>query len=528
MSRLLRNMLISMAALLVVGAAVMFLLWAPDTAQDPADNDIGLSGEGTTQSGQTTATTLVPETDDDIVIVDKTKNEQGGAVTDPVVRIQIQNEKDTFTIAKREDNTMAVEAYKDLLPDSTAIRSMCDSLAYLTAIATPPANEEDAAYGFTAPKATVTVSYYDGTTATLTIGNESQGTHGYYCRLEGDETLYVVDTAVVGAFFTDGMQLIGKALIAPPAPNEDDESGQSQLLNLWLTGTCRQTPIEIMTDVDASYPGLTYVSTYVIKSPYLRAIDSDFFLSISSTIPYLTADGVAAVHPTVSQLEEFGLSNPYSVAAFTLSVTNVTSADNGGTTTSHYNDREHMILLGNKDENGNYYALIDQYDIVYLLTPASVPWAETQYHDVVSKLLFMKAITSVDSITVTDQGEAKTFALEHRPDAGNRDAEMVVTADGKTYSTPEFRILYQLMIGIKRVGNKEDGAAAQGEPVLSFKVTFNDGTEDMVMSLYPMTASRYLCVTADGEESAVSIRTVEDFLKQYHNYLNGDPVTSTY
>jgi len=230
----------------------------------------------------------------------------------------------------------------------------------------------------------------------------------------------------------------------------------------------------------------------------------------------------------VEQLESFGLADPYSVAAFTLAVVSTTGADNGGTKTSHYNDREHMVLLGNKDENGQYYALVDQYDIVYTIDPAAVPWAEMQYEDVVNKLLFMKAITSVDSVSVTDKGDTTTFALTHYPDKEKRDDQLVVKADGKVYSTPEFRVLYQLMIGIKRVGAKEADAAPVGEPLLKLEMTFNDGTAPMEIALYPMTASRYLCVTADGEQSAVSIKTVEDFLKQYHNYLNGDPVTSTY
>lgn len=512
MSKRVRDMLVSLLALVLVGAvvAVVLLMPAPDT-QD---------GDDTT----TTTTTAAA----DIVIVDKTKNAQGGEVDTPVVRVDIQNSKDTFAIITRDDNTMAVEAYKDLLPDTTAITAMCETLSYLTAVSTTTASEADSAYGLDQPAATVKTTYHDGETVTVTIGAQSKGTTGYYCRRDGDDTLYIIDTAIAESFFDNGMQLIGKTLIAPPSVKEGDEEGQAQLLDLWLTGTCREMPLEILTDVDAEYPGYTFVSPYIIKSPYLRAVDSDYFTTVTPAMTYLSASGVAAVHPTVEQLDAFGLSDPYSVAAFTLAVVSTTSADNGGTKSSHYNDRDHMILLGGKDENGNYYALIDQYDIVYTLSPDSVPWAETQYIDVTSKLLFMKSITAVDSVTVTADGAAKTFTLTHHPEAEKRDDQMVVTSDGKTYSTSEFRILYQLMIGIKRVDEPEADAAPMGEPVMKLEMTFNDGTAPMEISLYPMTASRYLCVTADGEESAVSIKNAEDFLKQYRNYLNGDPVTSTY
>lgn len=512
MSKRVRNMLLSLVALAAVGAIVAVVLVMP-----PPDNGNG---------DDTTATTTTAKAD--IVIVDKTKNAQGGEVTAPVVRVDIQNAKDTFAVITRDDTSMAVEAYKEVLPDTAAITAMCEALSYLTAVSTTTANEADSAYGLDKPAATVKTTYHDGETITITIGAKSKGTEGYYCRREGDKTLYILDTTVAEQFFDDGMQLIGKVLIAPPTVNADDKEGRAQLLKLWLTGTCREAPIEIITDTEAAYPGMTYVSSYVIRSPYLRAIDSDQFTTVSSAMTYLMASGIAAVHPTIDQLTAFGLTDPYSVAAFTLSVVSTTAADNGGTKTSHYNDREHMILLGGKNENGDYYALIDQYDIVYTLSPDSVPWAELQYIDVTSKLLFMKAITAVDSVTVTADGQAKTFALEHRPDKENRDDQLVVTSDGKTYDTAEFRILYQLMIGIKRVAEKEEDASASGEPVMKLQMTFNDDTEPMEITLYPMTASRHLCVTADGEESAVSIKNVEDFLKQYRNYLNGDPVTSTY
>ncbi len=494
-----------------------FLSWMVLQHQQPGETD-------------TTTVTTVTTTPEEAapVVIDKTKNAKGEKVSSPVIRVDIQNARDTYAVITRADNTMAVEAYQDILPDTTALTAMCENLSYMTAVAETTANEDDSAYGLSPAKATVTATYFDGMTATVLIGDKSKGTEGYYCRLQGNDTLYIIDAAVAESFLQDGMQWIGKTLIAPPAADKDDESGQAQLLNLWLTGTCRDRAIELITDVNAEYPGMTYVSSYVLRAPYLRAVDSDYLTTVTPNMAHLTASGVAAVHPTLEQLDAFGLSDPYSVAAFTLSVVSTTAADNGGTQTSHYNDREHMILLGGKNENGDYYALIDQYDIVYTLSPSSVPWAEMQYIDVTSKLLFMKAITSVERVTVTENGDRKAFELVHRPDESERDDQLAVTADGRSYNTPDFRVLYQLMIGIKRVAEKEDGAAATGEPVMTLKMEFNDGTAPMEASFYPMSGSRYLCVMGDGEEVAVSIKTVDDFLKQYHNYLNGDPVTSIY
>ena len=180
MSKRVRNMLLSLVALLAVGALVAVVLWMP-SATPSEDTDT------------TTATTTAVQ---DIVIIDKTKNANGGAVQKPVVRVDIQNAQDTFAIITRDDTTMAVEAYRELLPDTTAITALCDTLSYMTALATTSADEDDSAYGLDKPLATVKTTYHDGSTATVYIGGESKGTLGYYCRLEGNDTLYIIDATV--------------------------------------------------------------------------------------------------------------------------------------------------------------------------------------------------------------------------------------------------------------------------------------------------------------------------------------------
>jgi len=509
-----KTMLIAAVALAVIVAAVVCLILF---AGEPA----------TEETAPETTVTTAPE-EPAILVIDRTLNAQGGAVQTPVQAMAIRNEKNTFNVIRRSDTTLAVEAYSDLLTDSLALETLSGHAAKLEAVKRLEAVDNAAEFGFDTPTATVTVTYYDQSTATIEFGDASQGTEGYYCRLQGEDTVYIVDKVTAECFMVEGKDLIGKGLISSPPLKEDDKEGTPQLLKLWLTGRCREKPVEITVDTEGQYKGLTYVSTFVMTSPYLRAVDSDAFHVTASTMRTLTAAGVECPHPTAEQLAAYGLDDPYSVAAFTLSIVSTASAEGGATKSTHYNDREHMILLGNKDENGNYYALVDGYDTVYLLSPASVPWAEQTHYDLMSKLLFMKAITAVDSITVTKDGEAQTFALAHHPEEEKRDDQLTVTSGGKTYSTSDFRTLYQMMIGIHRVGLKEAGAAADGSPVLKLEMTFNDGTAPMSVALYPMTASRYLCVTDDGEECAVSIRDTETFFKQYENYLAGEPVLSPY
>jgi len=512
MSKRIRTLIIALAALaVVVLGAVALLVWWPEETPPVTEDPV-------------TEPTEPPA----IVVVDKRTDEKGLTVSDPVTMIEITNTQDTYTVKKGDGGTMAVDRYADLPVDSSAIKSLCDSAAYLTALSKPEAAEEDAAYGLETPAATAVVTCHDGSVHTLLFGGESKGSEGVYCRVEGEDTLYIVDKAVAQYFLNHGKDYIGKILVAAPSPKEGDEEGQPGLFRLWLTGSLRETPIEIVTDTDGRYPALTYTSTVYMKEPYLRALDSDLFSGMTPSMTTLIASGVEVAHPTADQLSEYGLSDPRSVAAYTLAVLATSSAEGGGTKTSHYNDREHMVMLGNTNENGEYYALVNGVDVVYRLSPSSVPWAEKTYVDLVSKLLFLKNVTTVDTFTVTDQGKETVFELTHYPDKEKRSDQLVVKADGKTYDTADFRTLYALMLSVHRIAEKEEGVVPQGEPVIRWALTFNDGSEPLTVSLYEMTASRYLCVMQDGEEIAVSIRDVEDFQKQYRNYLAGKPVVTPY
>lgn len=509
MSKRLRTLLICIAAAIVVGGAAAAVCLLPNGEDNP---------------GTTTSTTQQQE----IVILNKTTDQNGKTVSSPVRSLTVKNASGEYRLAPRSDGSLSVEEYADLPVDTLAITSICGNIADLKAVSTVQMTEGESAYGLDSPTATVTAVFHDDTTETIVFGSKTPYETGYYCRKQGDDTLYIVETSKAEQFQSDSLSFIGKSLITAPSVNGDDNEGTAQLLRLWLTGSSRSQAIEIKVDTQGAYPGLTKVSAYVMTAPFVRAVDGDVVSSMSSTMTSLTASGVAAVHPNEATLEKYGLSEPHSTAAFTLAVVKAAGEDDSEAAMTYYNDREHMILLGNQDENGDYYALVDGLDIVYLLSAQSVPWAEYQYIDLTSKLLFLRDIQTVSSVTVSENGQDTVYALAHFPEKENKDEQLTVTSGSKTYSTSEFRTLYQLMISIRRVADAEAGAQANGVPVLKLTLTFLDGSAPMSVALYPMTASRYLCVTDDGEMTAVSISKTEDFLKQLHNYQTGQPVTSPY
>ena len=85
--------------------------------------------------------------------------------------------------------------------DTASLLAELGSLTFTKCVDYKPTDEAAALCGFDAPQATVTILYLNDTgtegTLTLTFGSENLDQTGYYVRMEGDSTIYQMDTASV-------------------------------------------------------------------------------------------------------------------------------------------------------------------------------------------------------------------------------------------------------------------------------------------------------------------------------------------
>lgn len=82
-----------------------------------------------------------------------------------------------------------------------------DSIKVLNTIAVP---QPETAYGFDQPREVVTCRVTSGSSYTLSIGNQSFDSSGYYARKSGDGRVYVISSVEVDSF--------DSALKQPPVP----------------------------------------------------------------------------------------------------------------------------------------------------------------------------------------------------------------------------------------------------------------------------------------------------------------------
>ena len=557
MSKQVRTLIIVGAGILVLVALLLVLLLTP-----------ALGGGSTSSSASADNSSTV---DTSVSLLDKSKDADGKNVENPVKKAVVKTGDEEYTVAPNKDGQLTVQAYQDLPVNTTAIDSLVQTLATITATrkitddpdlltgesaaAQQQASDSssaaavggDAAFGLDKPLSTVTVTYHDDTIAVFELGNLEPMETGYYFRESGKRPVYLVDTTFAGTLQLKSTAYIGTTLYAGPTVKEGDSSGQVVVRDLDLTGSIRKDqPVSIVLTSQTADAEKYQYSSHLITKPYKRTVSaSTDMTTLFSSFSSLTAGEALVPHPTKADLTKYGFGDPLSVAVFRLAVSTTksslaaanNSSSSAGTSSGTsedddkeviYGTEEHTVTIGGKNDDGNYYVMVNGIDVIYLVSSAGLSWAEVRYNDLVNPGMFLESIDNIDSIAFTIDGKTTTFKLEHVEgyESGS-DEELNITAGGKKYSTSEFRGLYQVLMGLQRYGDAD--AKPTGSPALIIDVVPIKGKADRVTaSLYKTSASSYTCVHADGDSYKVRGSTIENVVRQFENYLAGKPVSTDY
>lgn len=557
MSKQVRTLIIVGAGILVLVALLLVLLLTPAL------------GGGNTSSAASENNSSAADTS--VSLLDKSKDADGEAVENPVKKAVVKTGGEEYTVAPDKDGRLTVTSYQDLPVNTTAIDSLVQTLSIVTATrkitddpdlltAESTAGEQpssdgssaapavgDAAFGLDKPLSTVTVTYHDDTTTVFELGNMEPMETGYYFRESGKKPVYLVDTTFASTLQLKSTAYIGTTLYDGPAVKEGDSSGQVVIRDLDLTGSLRKDqPVSIVLTSQTADAEKYQYSSHLITKPYKRTVSAAADMTtLLSSFSSLTASEAVVPHPAKADLTKYGFDNPLSVAEFRLAISttkaslaaanNSSSSADTSSGTSEDDDKEviygtetHTVTIGSKNDDGNYYVMVNGIDVIYLVSSASLAWAETTYNDLVNPGMFLESIDNIDSIAFTIDGKTTTFKLEHVEGYEmSSDEALNVTAGGKKYSTSEFRGLYQVLMGLQRYGAAD--AKPSGSPALIIDVVPIEGKADRVTaSLYKTSASSYTCVHADGDSYKVRGSTIENVVRQFENYLAGKPVSTDY
>lgn len=286
----------------------------------------------------------------------------GSANTVPT-KLEIVNQQDSYeviwvdtSLEPTEDNLQITGLEGQPTNGLASLMTTAAGLPEVQTVETITPDLDLSLYGLSPPKAKVIVSYFDGTSATLLVGNDSIGNPGTYAMEENSDTIYLVDTQAVSLFSLSRYQLLSNQITTGGV-------GGSVLVKAELSGTVRDTPIVIEQlsnpeSVDSSY------SLYQITSPELEnPVISTYGLALLQSSWNLQGTGVVGLVEEEGDLEQYGLSEPYSILKVT-SFEDVTQ-----TTPNNFE-----LIVSAPDANYNVLVKRSDSPLVWQTSVDDLPW----------------------------------------------------------------------------------------------------------------------------------------------------------
>ena len=501
-----RTLVIALVAVVVL---VGVLLLIPLLPEENAGSSTGSSVGGTDTVTHT--------------LLDKSVKDEDAVV---VYSVSVDGEKDFTVYYDKDEKAYYLKDYEDLALDSYNISTLMDCATTFTAQDKLDTVDDLKDYGLDKPKATVTIAYHDGEKATVKVGNRTPDESGYYVTLDGKQ-VYISNESMVSPFLMSDTQYVSTSLLTTPTADKDDQDGKAVLKELELTGSAFDKPLAIRRISPTDTAEFTYFS-YVITSPYYRGV-SEAASSEFGGFTALTAAQAVVLHPTRKQLADFGFDKPGVVAKVKVAIetSKDTSDDSEAVSTAYYNTVSITLTVGSTDESGNYFITVDGVDaIFYVASNQLSAIVERRYENTISDQLFLKDITTLSGLSLAYEGKAYDYAFTHHPKEEERDDMLVVKVDGKQYPTADFRLLYQLAMGIERYGSTD--TAPTGDSLLTITLRDEEGSQYLKVDFYPNTGSLCTARTSEGELFTVKASEVNDFIKQAGNYMSGKQVLINY
>ncbi len=488
MKKNIRIMIISVAAVVILVAMLLILMNLPSS-----------DGDGTSSTASSSSISLNETTSDD------------------VSKVEVKNNSDSYTVEVGNSDSYSVEGLEGFELNTTAITALKSDSAGVAATQVVEEQAEDLSiYGLNSPKAEATITYKDGETISLAVGNEAAGNAGTYVTVNSENKVYLFNSAKVDTFSYPLLEYVSKDITpsqeeAVAAANggevsssEDGQTQTPQFAKMTLSGTVREEPIVV--EPAAAISG---ISQYTITSPKQKEADYTKISEYVGAIYGLTADEVAAINPTDADLETYGLKEPYSkiVADFDI-----------GTVT---------LLASAPDEEGNVYVMNgDRTNVVYLLEAETLTWLNATYSDLASKLLFTPNIKDVKTMTVTTPDKTYVFNLTSVTDEDNENSfTTTITYEGKELDEDIFKDYYQNMISASC--DVEATEQPTGDPIFSVKYEYTDSSRTPDVVEYYDAGSRRVFISFNGVCDWMTVsKYVDKMVQDSEKVINGEEITA--
>lgn len=469
-----KTLIIIIVAAVVLVAALLLLIFIPKGGGESGDGAATLD-EGTNLSLSVDANGMHQAT---VVTKDgKIENNSYGTLLDYVPadlkQIHVENTKGTLDILaetpENETTQYTIQGFEDFDLQTgvpAEIGSAAAALDFSRVISLDGGHSAE--FGLDKPRASVTVTYNDGTTALIVVGDDAPQAAGTYVRFGSTETVYLTDAEVIAAFDKSINDLMSLTINSAAAESDDN-----RVQSITLSGSNFPDSIELV-----PYDGEKASFSYRVTAPfegYANELESSL---VEGGIRGLYAESVDLINPTQAQLKEAGLDKPYAKIK------------------AVYPDCT-ISLLASEPKDDAVQLMEEGGKLVYSVPADKVPWVTTSADKLVNEYVLYPKLVALSDMSVTTGGKTYDFALSSKTttttdDDGNETTSTVTTVrmDGKELALESFSAFFENTAMMEVADTQK--AQKSGSAVFTAVYTYAaDGATDKV-EIYETADGKYI------------------------------------
>lgn len=425
-----------------------------------------------------------------------------------ISQVSIENDGVQYTFVQEEETWKYTED-ENLPLNQAVVSNIVSGLTSVKAQRELENVENVADYGLSEPKLKVTITDKDNAQTVLNFGDDNEAVSGVYMSIGNNEKIYLVNSSLK----TD-LQFAKNDLA------EMEELPQIAVGNIQKVEISSEKGLKTLQEEETE--GLWNLYKEDGSQVSVDTSKVNDYMSHFSSLSW-----VDFVSYDTSDLSAYGLDDPRKVTVFyeEEQENEETSEETEETEETEeepvMEQKELVLLVGNTDENGNYYVKTADSSYIYTMTASTVEEImNLAAEELVSSLVTDYSLADMDKITIERNNE--TYVLTRKETEVKKEDSEETTTETKYYLNDEeieyedISNFYSKVSGLEWQTITEDQNGENAEIVITFEK--EGGVQDTV-TYYPYDENFYLVTKTDGSQMLVNKMKVREMVEAFDEMI---------
>lgn len=346
--------------------------------------------------------------------------------SEKISSVKIENQNGSYTVTK-VGSGYSVDGYEGLPLDDTYLSAIFESAASVTAKQVIEENAEDLdKYGLGNDSTKVEVTFSDSgkTVKKFRVGKEAYTTGQVYFMLDGDKTVYTVESDQFKGVQKDKKYVLSHNFLTDPESN--DKYPIIDEVN--ITGKDIPNPITLKYDAslkDKDKTDFTYDTEHVMTSPVEAPLIKENATVAVRGLYKVVATEVYKVHPSEEDLKLTGLDIPSVIYSMKTE------------------GKTYTFKVGNPvdDSSGTYYGYFEGTDIIYTFDSSVLVFTRMSAESMIKKIVTDKGLYDLKKLEIITADKHLTLDID-----GTDDATLKVKLNGKEFDKAVLQSFYPFIL----------------------------------------------------------------------------------